>query len=197
MRTYIHRNLFAFAAAAVCATNASAQSYFANLTGPDESPPNASPGTGIAEVDFSLAAHTLHVHVDFSGLIGTTTASHIHAPTASPGTGIAGVATQTPSFVGFPLGVTSGTFDNNLDTTLASTWNSAFITANGGTPAGAEAALNASLAAGTAYLNIHTDAFPGGEIRGFLIPVPEPATLGLVTTGGIMLLLRMRRLWRG
>lgn len=45
----------------------------------------------------------------------------------------------------------------------------------------AEAALGAGLAARKAYLNIHTDAFPSGEIRGFLIP--EPASLGLLGLG--------------
>ena len=153
--------------------------YTATLDGVNESPPNSSPGTGFAEVDFDSVANTLHVHVTFSGLLGTTSASHIHAPTPGPGTGTAGVATTTPTFAGFPLGVTSGTFDNTLDLTLASSYNPAFVTANGGTTAGAEAALATALAANEAYLNIHTTAFPGGEIRGFLT-VPEPASLALL-----------------
>ena len=157
-------------------------SYFANLNGLSESPPNPSAGTGFAEVDFDIVANTMHVHFTFSGLMGTTTASHIHAPTAVPGTGTAGVATTTPTFAGFTIGVTSGTYDNTLDMTLASSYNPAFVTANGGTVAGAEAALAAALAAGEAYLNIHTTAFPGGEIRGFLT-VPEPATLALLGLG--------------
>ena len=41
--------------------------------------------------------------------------------------------------------------------------------------AAAETTLFNGLFAGTEYLNIHTTAFPGGEIRGFLSPVPEPA----------------------
>jgi len=48
--------------------------FTATLTGPGESPPNASPGTGFADVFFDTAAHTLRVIVDFSGLLGTTTA---------------------------------------------------------------------------------------------------------------------------
>ena len=146
--------------------------YIANLTGPSEEPPNASPGTGFADVTFDLVAHTMRVQITFSGLIGFTTASHIHSPTAVPFTGTAGVATQTPSFAGFPLGVMAGTYDMTFDTSLASTYNPAFVTANGSVDA-AEAALAASLAAGTSYLNIHTTEFPGGEIRGFLVAVPE------------------------
>jgi hypothetical protein len=147
--------------------------YAAPLTGPNESPPNASPATGNASVDFDNTAHTLTVHVDWQGLTGTTTASHVHGPTATPGTGTAGIETTTPYFAGFPIGVTSGTYDNVLDLTLASSYNPSFVTANGGTPAGAEAALAASLAAGTAYLNVHSQTYPGGEIRGFLQP-PTP-----------------------
>ena len=54
--------------------------------------------------------------------------------------------------------------------TLASSYNPAFVTAHGGTVAGAEADLLAGLKAGQAYLNIHSSTFPGGEIRGFLRP---------------------------
>lgn len=83
--------------------------YGATLSGPNESPPNASPGTGQAVVTIDDVLNTMRVQVSFSGLTGTTTASHIHAPTAAPLTGTAGVATTTPTFTNFPLGVTSST----------------------------------------------------------------------------------------
>ena len=159
--------------------------YEAILTGPNESPPNASPGTGYALVGIDTAVHTMRVDVTFSGLEGLTTASHIHATTAVPGVGTAGVATQTPTFVGFPLGVKSGTYDHLFDLTLASTYRAEFITDNGGTAATAEAALLLAMANGEAYFNIHTTSFPGGEIRGFLTPVPEPSTL-LLLGGGLL-----------
>jgi MYXO-CTERM domain-containing protein len=180
-------------AAGALPAHASIVSYSANLDGPSESPPNASPATGFAEVDYNNVAHTLRVQVSFSGLLGTTTASHIHAATASPGTGTAGVATTTPTFAGFPLGVTSGTYDNTLDLTMASSWNPSYVTANGGTTASAEAALAAGMAAGEAYLNIHTTVFPSGEIRGFLVQVPTPGSLALLGVAGLGVLRRRER----
>ena len=176
----------AVAAVALCSgvqnCHAAQITYIANLSGPAEFPPNASPGTGFAEVDVDTVANTLHVNVTFSGLLGTTTASHIHSPTAVPGAGPAGVATAVPTFTGFPLGVTSGTYDHTFDMTLASSYNPAFVTANGGTPASAEAALFAGLAAGEAYLNIHSSVVPGGEIRGFLV-TPEPRSAAMAGVG--------------
>ena len=162
------------ALSATPAAHAAPVTYVVTLNGPNEFPANASPGTGTATADLDVTAHTLHLHVDFSGLIGTTTASHIHAPTAVALTGTAGVATTTPYFAGFPIGVTAGTYDNTLDLTQASSYNPSFVTAQGGL-ANAEAALEAAIAAGKAYLNIHTQAFPGGEIRGFLVPQATPA----------------------
>jgi hypothetical protein len=164
----------------VMATTVSAApiAYYADLSGPAEAPPNASPGTGFATIIIDTDTNFMSVDVTFSGLVGTTTAAHIHAPTAVPFAGTAGVATQVPTFVDFPLGVTAGSYFHEFDLSLASTWNPAYITANGGTPAGAEAAFAASLASGRAYFNVHTTSFPGGEIRGFL--VPEPGTLALL-----------------
>jgi hypothetical protein len=159
--------------------NATLITLGATLTGAAEAPPNASPGIGSATVVYDDVAHTLLVEANFSGLVGLTTAAHIHCCTAVANTGTAGVATQTPSFVGFPLGVTSGSFSNTYDLTLASSWNPAFITANGGTPASAEALFATSLVEQRTYFNIHTSVFGGGEIRGFLA-VPEPGTLALL-----------------
>jgi hypothetical protein len=156
----------------VPASQAALITYKANLTGAAAEPPTGSPGTGSAVIGFDIVNHVLSIDVTFTGLSANTTVAHIHCCTAMPGVGTADVATTTPTFPGFPAGVTSGSYDMKFDTSLESSWNAAFITANGGTTAGAEAALAAGLAAGKAYFNTHTSAFPGGEIRGFLTAVP-------------------------
>jgi hypothetical protein len=161
--------------------------YSVSLSGPNESPVNASPGIGSGTVNYDNVSHLLQLQVTFSGLIqtngaGGTTASHLHAATVNPFSGTAGVATTTPSFAGFPLGVFGGSFSNTLDLTLASSWNPAFVTANG-TIAGAENALANAMAGGQAYWNIHSASIPGGEIRGFLVAVPEPSSLALAGLG--------------
>jgi hypothetical protein len=165
--------------------------YSAQLSGANENPANASPGTGLAIVTIDDVLDTMRVQAFFSGLLGTTTASHIHC--CAPAGSNAGVATQTPFFVGFPIGVTSGTYDNTFDMTLTSSFSSAFLAANGGTADSAFAALIAGLDAGTAYYNIHTTMFPGGEIRGQLAAVPEPSTWMLLLGGFGMMGLALRR----
>jgi hypothetical protein len=158
----------------------SGQVYYTTLSGPNEFPTNTSPGVGKAVI--TIDGNLMRLQATFSGLVAQTaaglpsgtTASHIHAPTSIPLslTSTAGVATQVPTFAGFPSGVRAGTYDNTFDMTLNTSYNPAYITANGGTAASAFIALKTAIAAGRSYLNIHSNAFPGGEIRGYLLPCP-------------------------
>lgn len=182
--------LLAFIACSVTSTRAAFFQYSVSLDGPSEGGTNTSPGIGFGTVGYDDAAHTLALSISFSGLLGGVTASHIHAATATPFTGTAGVATPTPTFPGFPSGVTSGSYSNFFDLTLSSSWNSSYITANGGTTAGAESAFASALAQGRAYWNIHSSTHPSGEIRGFVTPVPEPGTLALAGLGVVGLAAR-------
>ncbi len=94
---------------------------------------------------------TVSTTCSYAGLLGNATAAHIHAP-APPGMN-AGVIIPLS-----PTGGTSGTI-NNLGV-------------------GTSQANIDHILAGNAYVNIHTQTFPGGEIRGQI--VPEPGILGWV-----------------
>jgi CHRD domain/PEP-CTERM motif len=168
-------SILAVAAALLSGTTAFAGVItYSAVLGNFENPPTGSAGTGFAQITVDTVLNTMLVNVTFSGLGSGDTASHIHCCVAQGGN--AGVATTTPTFTGFPSGVTSGTYNHTFDLTLSSSWNPAFITANGGTTASAEAVLVAGLAANQTYLNIHTSNFGGGEIRGFLVQAPEPGS---------------------
>jgi len=155
------------------------------LSGLNENPSNGSAASGSAVVTFDPVSHLMTVDVVFAGLTGTTTASHIHCCVAPPNN--AGVATTTPTFTGFPGGVSAGTYSHTFDMTDPASYNPSFVTAHGGV-AGAEAFLFAGMSAGQSYLNIHTTFRPGGEIRGFLTEVPEPGTIALGSVGFALIL---------
>ena len=132
-----------------------------NLSGANEVPPTPSLGTGVVDLDLDTTPQTLAGNIVFSGLTG--------------------VATLVPAFPGFPIGVVSGTDNFLLHLDLTSAYSAPFVTAQGGL-ANAETAFITELIAGETYLNIHTNLFPGGEIRGF-VAVPEPMTATLLVLG--------------
>ena len=116
------------------------------------------PASCSAEV--TIDEDQLTVDLSFSGLGANSVGSHIHCCTAA-GSNV-GVAILFPSF---PVGVTSGTYAQNFDLASAATYLAAFVNANGGSAAGAKAALLAGIARGHAYTCVHTITFGGGEIR--------------------------------
>jgi hypothetical protein len=186
---------FVFTAAMVLAAfpaSAIPITFIANLSGANEVPVVNTPGTGLATVILDETAQTLQVNATFSGLTSNDTAAHIHC-CAPLGTN-AGVATTIPAFPLFPLGVTSGTYSSVVfDLTQPLIYNPAFVTLQGGTIAQAEAILIAGIEAGQSYFNIHTSINPGGEIRGQLLPVPEPASLALLGSALLAFVLIRRR----
>jgi len=162
--------------------------FITDLSGAEEVPvPVVTPGTGDAVLTLSDDQLTLDLDLSWSGLLAPLAAGHIHC--CSPVGVNSGVAV---GFLGLPF-ATSGTFSASFDLTLAATFGGGFLAANGGTAAGARAALLAGLFGELAYVNLHTPAFPGGEIRGQLA-IPEPAIGGLMLLGvGLLLAARRRR----
>ena len=167
-------------------------SYRAVASGALESPPNASPGTSLVTID--LGGTEMFVDMPFRDLDGTTTEAHIHCCTGSPFTGTAPVAIP---FTDFPTGVTAGTYNKAIAIGDAMSWDPAFVSANGGTVASATSAFLAGVNANEAYVNIHTDLYPNGELRGWLVaapPVPETAEWSMLAVGlaGLMWMSRRR-----
>jgi hypothetical protein len=128
--------------------------WSASLNGAQEVPASGSLGTGSAFGTIDDASGALAWNITFSGLSGPLIGIHFHGP-AAPGVN-AGVRVNIGTISGF-LSPNSG---------------SAIITAQ----------EVSDLLAGNWYINLHTPNFPGGEIRGQVIPeaVPEPAMLGLL-----------------
>lgn len=154
---------------ALSANVASANLWYlqANLDGLQEVGPNASPGTGVANItldDISGAVNVIGGSF-FAGLVAPSTAAHIHG-SAPPGVN-AGVI--VPLVI--PGGATAGPISG------------------GGV---LSAPLVAAMLAGNTYVNVHSQAFPGGEIRGQVLVVPEPGMLSLTGLGVVGLFVRAR-----
>jgi hypothetical protein len=167
-------------------------SFRAVASGALETPPNASPGTSLVTID--LGGKQMLVDLPFRDLNGTTTAAHVHCCTSAAFTGAAPVALPFPDF---PMGVHAGTYSNAIALGDEMSWDPAFMSANGGTVQGAASALVDGINANEAYVNIHTDLYPNGEIRGWLVaapPVPETAEWSMLAVGlaGLMWMSRRR-----
>ncbi|RZL03137.1 MAG: CHRD domain-containing protein [Rubrivivax sp.] len=155
--------------------------FTAPLLGASESPANASIGKGSATVTLNEHTLTMRVQASFAGLSGAATMAHIHCCTALTNMGNTGVAVM---FADFPTGGNAGTYDHTFDMSQLSNWSGSFVNAHGGTAGSAFEALGQALGNGTAYFNVHTSAFPGGELRGnFASAVPEPQTHLLMLVG--------------
>ena len=123
-------------AAVAFAGPAFADKYKVMLDAKSEVPPNASPATGSADVDYDPATKKLTWTLTYSGLTGPATAAHFHGP-ADAGKA-AGVKVPIP-------GATSSPAEGSA--TLTDEQAADFL-------------------AGKYYINVHTAANPGGEIRG-------------------------------
>jgi hypothetical protein len=131
--------MLALGAAITFAGPAFADKYKATLDAKSEVPPNASAATGSADIDYDTATKKLSWKISYSGLTGPASAAHFHGP-AEAGKN-AGVEVAIPN---------AGTSPVEGSATLTD-------------------AQAADLTGGKLYINFHTAANPGGEIRGQVV----------------------------
>lgn len=120
-----------------------------SISGAQEVPPTISAGTGNLTGSYNDSTNVLNVNITFSGLLFTTNSAHFHGASA-PGVN----STIQIPITGFPRDVTSGKFANSYVLT---------------------AAQEIQFLGGLWYINIHTDGYFGGEIRGQLFHSALPA----------------------
>ncbi|MCY1167052.1 CHRD domain protein [compost metagenome] len=106
------------------------------LRGANQVPPNASTASGSVDAVFNKDTNLLRWKVNYTGLSGPATAAHFHGPAA----------------IGANAGVVLG-------------WTAPITSPMDGS-ATLTSAQAADLLAGRWYANVHTAAYPAGEIRG-------------------------------
>lgn len=119
-----------------------AETFTAYLTSAQEVPTNASTARGFARIFLNESAGTITYTITFSGLSSNQAASHVHA--SAGGT----IGANSPVIINTGnTGATSGTLTGSSPIT---------------------ATQIAQLRAHSAYINVHSANFSGGEIRGQL-----------------------------
>ena len=142
-------------------------SFTTGLNAANEPGTVISPATGTATLTFDDVAKSVTVFEQWQGLTSAITVNHIHCCTAVPG-----------------VGNISPVIDLAPGTATAGSYTATFVA--GATPnftLAEFAPLLTGTQTGKAYVNLHTANNTGGEIRGFLAPVPEPETYALMALG--------------
>lgn len=159
-----------------------ATTFTSRLSGLSEIPnANNSAGTGVATAAFFNANNSIRLTGSFQNLTGLSLLGHLHC--CSSRTANSAQAIDFSENPGFALGVRSGSFDLTYDLLNATTYTAAFLAASGGTALGARNRLFAGLNNELGYFNIHSTVFRGGELRGQLAGIPEPASWGMMIVG--------------
>lgn len=160
------------------ATFAALQNFTVTLDGAQDGGGGRT-GSGSGTLTLDNVANTLTLNnITWSGLSANANNAHIHGP-SGPDPAFAGVLYGlSPTYT--TLGSTSGTISGTLP----------LVAGTGGfTIAEQISQLQSDLW----YINVHSVAFGGGEIRGVIVPVPEPSTMALLGLGAGALVWRLRR----
>lgn len=164
MNTQIARiALAALVAAAAGLGDSGSRSVSARLSGSQETPAVSTPASGEFRGRINNSETELAYEIEFSGLEGTITQSHIHFGQKSVAGGImiwlCGTTTN-PGPAGTPVCPQSGK--------VTGTVNAANVIgpAGQGIAAGEFAEALRAIRRGVAYANVHSSKYPAGEVRG-------------------------------
>ena len=164
VRAWVPIAALALALGAGSQVNAQVVAWDVPLEGGQEVPPSGSLGTGFCKVILDKATGDVTVDGTYSGLMGTAIAAHIHGPA--------------------PAGMNAG-----IIVPLIQSGGMAGTITGGGTLTPAQVA---DMQAGLTYVNLHTDLFTGGELRGQIDtlqppPIPTVSEWGLIVMGLLLL----------
>lgn len=154
------RSLTGAAMVALVAGSAEAQTlaFTAHLSGANETPGVVTGAGGTATVTLNAATRTVTYRIDVYNMPSGTTAAHFHVG----GPGVAG-----PIVVNFPVAV-----NISNDYAITGTATAADLVPRQPQGIGSWEDFVQALMLGQVYINVHSAANPGGEIRGQVVPVP-------------------------
>lgn len=150
--------------------SADGPAFGARLSSAQEVPDNASNGVArtLASFDNAFTQVAVNVEIDLASLEGAVTAAHFHCGQAGANGPIA-LGLINPG----PLALNGNTIQGTLTNDDFPAMDSCLDAI--GRPVNNVASLAAAMQAGLIYANIHTEAFPGGELRGQMLPGSEAA----------------------
>lgn len=190
----IPRGLAAIVAAgAACALGAPTDGAFITvnfpLSGAQEVPPNDADSFGVGTLILDTTAQTFDLDLfvvgiglsDLAGVGPNSSPVHIH---------------NAPAGANGPIVIDLGFFGSFVDDGLGITLSLRDI-AFGGVQGGVSSDIGSNIDAffdGNLYVNIHTNDFGAGEIRGQIVgpEIPAPGAASLLAIGGLVALRRRR-----
>ena len=197
------RSLSAIAVLAICASAPSRAAvivFDGNLVADEVVPTggSTSTATGFATVTVDTSLFTITTDLSFEGLTGPADRAHLHNGPEGQRTDftfeheVLGLDDTSPART-IPCPWSTGGYANCVAAT-ATIHDVLQLSAGDGYGFADFNSLLDAFEQDGVFIDVHTQMFPGGEIRGQLMPsVPEPSTLALLCLGVLVLGIARRR----